>query len=187
MRDTTRPIKNQDCYSKNFRSILASDARFVRRVRRGKRAEKICGRKVRPMSSRVAQRHAAGSYDSCDSRVSASGRLAALVAALMITLATLFASTAMPRQASAADGNQTNFDSWTAAAQNIAKQLATAEKDYNDGDYGQAGTDFQTAHWIGYDASNFSRPSTTPSPPTSSRRCSHSSPIGRTRLPARPG
>ncbi|MDB7571054.1 hypothetical protein PNC72_13085, partial [Enterococcus faecium] len=73
MRDTTRPIKNQDCYSKKFRSILASDARFVRRVRRGKRAEKICGRKVRPMSSRVAQRHAAGSYDSCDSRVSASG------------------------------------------------------------------------------------------------------------------
>ena len=111
MRDTTRPIKNQDCYSKNFRSILASDARFVRRVRRGNRAEKICGRKVRPMSSRVAQRHAAGSYDSCDSRVSASGRLAALVAALMIALATLFAGTAMPQQASAADGNQTNFDS----------------------------------------------------------------------------
>lgn len=109
------------------------------------------------MSSRVAQRHAAGSYDSCDSRVSASGRLAALVAALMITLAALFASTAMPQQASAADDSQTNFDSWTAAAQNIAKQLATAEKDYNDGDYGQAGTDFQTAHWIGYDASNFSK------------------------------
>ena len=109
------------------------------------------------MSSRVAQRHAAGSYDSCDSRVSASGRLAALVAALMIALATLFAGTAMPQQASAADDSQTNFDSWTAAAQNIAKQLATAEKDYNDGDYGQAGTDFQTAHWIGYDASNFSK------------------------------
>ena len=109
------------------------------------------------MSSRVAQRHAAGSYDSCDSRVSASGRLAALVAALMIALATLFAGTAMPQQASAADDSQTNFDSWTAAAQNIAKQLATAEKDYNDGDYGQAGTSFQTAHWIGYDASNFSK------------------------------
>ena len=109
------------------------------------------------MSSRVAQRHAAGSYDSCDSRVSASGRLAALVAALMIALATLFAGTAMPQQASAADDSQTNFDSWTAAAQNIAKQLATAEKDYNDGDYGRAGTGFQTAHWIGYDASNFSK------------------------------
>ena len=79
------------------------------------------------MSSRVAQRHAAGSYDSCDSRVSASGRLAALVAALMITLATLFVGIAMPRQASAADDSQTNFDSWPAAAQNIAKQLATAE------------------------------------------------------------
>ena len=109
------------------------------------------------MSSRVAQRHAAGSYDSCDSRVSASGRLITLVAALMIALATLFVGIAMPRQASAADGNQTNFDSWTAVAQNIAKQLATAEKDYNDGDYGQAGTEFQTAHWIGYDASNFSK------------------------------
>lgn len=109
------------------------------------------------MSSRVVQRHAAGSYDSCDSRVSASGRLITLVAALMIALATLFVGIAMPRQASAADGNQTNFDSWTAVAQNIAKQLATAENDYNDGDYGQAGTGFQTAHWIGYDASNFSK------------------------------
>ena len=59
------------------------------------------------MSSRVAQRHAAGSYDSCDSRVSASGRLITLVAALMIALATLFVGIAMPRQASAADGNQT--------------------------------------------------------------------------------
>lgn len=122
-----------------------------------KRAEKICGRKVRPMSSRVAQRHAAGSYDSCDSRVSASGRLVTLVAALMIALATLFAGTAMPRQASAADDSQTDFDSWTAVADNIAEQLDTAERDYRDGNYGQAGTDFQTAHWIGYDASNFSK------------------------------
>ena len=109
------------------------------------------------MSSRVVQRHAAGSYDSCDSRVSVSGRFVMLVATLMIALATLFAGTAVPQQASAADGSQTNFDSWTAVAQNIAKQLATAEKDYNDGNYGQAGTDFQTAHWIGYDASNFSK------------------------------
>ena len=106
------------------------------------------------MSSRVVQRHAAGSYDSC---VSASGRFVMLVATLMIALATLFAGTAVPQQASVADGSQTNFDSWTAVAQNIAKQLATAEKDYNDGNYGQAGTDFQTAHWIGYDASNFSK------------------------------
>ena len=109
------------------------------------------------MSSRVVQRHAAGFYDSCDSRVSASGRFVMLVAALMIAFATLFAGIAVPQQASAADDSQTNFDSWTAVAQNIAKQLATAEKDYNDGNYGQAGTDFQTAHWIGYDASNFSK------------------------------
>lgn len=109
------------------------------------------------MSSRVVQRHAAGFYDSCDSRVSASGRFVMLVATLMIALATLFAGIAVPQQASAADDSQTNFDSWTAVAQNIAKQLATAEKDYNDGNYGQAGTDFQTAHWIGYDASNFSK------------------------------
>ena len=106
------------------------------------------------MSSRVVQRHAAGSYDSC---VSASGRFVMLVAALMIALATLFAGTAVPQQASAADDSQTNFDSWTAVAQNIAKQLATAEKDYNDGNYSQAVTDFQTARWIGYDASNFSK------------------------------
>ena len=109
------------------------------------------------MSSRVAQRYATGSYDPCDPRVSASGRLVTLVAALMIVLATLFATTAVPQSAIAADDGQTNFDSWTAAAKNIEDQLATAEKDYNDGNYGQAGTDFQTAHWIGYDASNFSK------------------------------
>lgn len=109
------------------------------------------------MSSRVAQRYATGSYDPCDPRVSASGRLVTLVAALMIALATLFATTAVPQSAIAADDGQTNFDSWTAAAKNIEDQLATAEKDYNDGNYGQAGTDFQTAHWIGYDASNFSK------------------------------
>lgn len=100
------------------------------------------------MSSRVA---------AIDSRVSASGRLAAFLAALMIALATLFVGVAAPQQASAADDSQTDFDSWTTAAQNIAKQLATAENDYNDGNYSQAGTGFQTAHWIGYDASNFSK------------------------------
>nr|WP_270545601.1 FTR1 family protein [Bifidobacterium pseudocatenulatum] len=75
----------------------------------------------------------------------------------MIALTTLFATTAVPQPAIAADDGQTNFDSWTAAAKNIEDQLAAAEKDYNDGNYGQAGTDFQTAHWIGYDASNFSK------------------------------
>lgn len=96
---------------------------------------------------------------SCDTQraTSVSGRLVAFIAALMIALTTLFATTAVPQQASAADDGQTNFDSWTAAAKNIEDQLATAEKDYNDGNYGQAGTDFQTAHWIGYDASNFSK------------------------------
>ena len=96
---------------------------------------------------------------SCDTQraTSVSVRLVAFIAALMIALATLFATTAVPHQASAADDGQTNFDSWTAAAKNIEDQLATAEKDYNDGNYGQAGTDFQTAHWIGYDASNFSK------------------------------
>ena len=96
---------------------------------------------------------------SCDTQraTSVSGRLVAFIAALMIALTTLFATTAVPQPAIAADDGQTNFDSWTAAAKNIEDQLATAEKDYNDGNYGQAGTDFQTAHWIGYDASNFSR------------------------------
>ena len=96
---------------------------------------------------------------SCDTQRATSvfGRLVAFIAALMIALATLFATTAVPQSAIAADDGQTNFDSWTAAAKNIEDQLATAEKDYNDGNYGQAGTDFQTAHWIGYDASNFSK------------------------------
>ena len=96
---------------------------------------------------------------SCDTQraTSVSGRLVAFIAALMIALTTLFATTAVPQPAIAADDGQTNFDSWTAAAKNIEDQLATAEKDYNDGNYGQAGTDFQTAHWIGYAASNFSK------------------------------
>lgn len=96
---------------------------------------------------------------SCDTQraTSVSGRLVAFIAALMIALTTLFATTAVPQPAIAADDGQTNFDSWTAAAKNIEDQLATAEKDYNDGNYVQAGTDFQTAHWIGYDASNFSK------------------------------
>ena len=106
------------------------------------------------MSSRAAQRYAT---DSCDSRISVSGRLAVLIAALMIALAALVAGTVAPQRAVAADDSQTDFDSWTAVAQNIAKQLDTAEQDYRDGNYGQAGTDFQTAHWIGYDASNFSK------------------------------
>lgn len=96
---------------------------------------------------------------SCDTQRATSvfGCLVAFIAALMIALATLFATTVVPQPAIAADDGQTNFDSWTAAAENVEDQLATAEKDYNDGNYGQAGTDFQTAHWIGYDASNFSK------------------------------
>ena len=96
---------------------------------------------------------------SCDTQraTGAFGRLVAFIAALLIALTTLFATTVVPQSAIAADDGQTNFDSWAAAAKNIEDQLATAEKDYNDGNYGQAGTDFQTAHWIGYDASNFSK------------------------------
>lgn len=96
---------------------------------------------------------------SCDTQraTGAFGRLVAFIAALLIALTTLFATTVVPQSAIAADDSQTNFDSWAAAAKNIEDQLATAEKDYNGGNYGQAGTDFQTAHWIGYDASNFSK------------------------------
>jgi high-affinity iron transporter len=86
-----------------------------------------------------------------------SGRLVAFIAAMMIALATLFVSTVTPRQAIAADDSQTNFASWAEAAANIGQQLATAEQEYTDGNYYQAGTDFQNAHWIGYDASNFSK------------------------------
>ena len=85
------------------------------------------------------------------------GRITAIIAAMMIALATMFAFTSMPQQALAADDSQTNFDSWTEVAANIEKQLETAEQDYNDGNYYQAGTDFQNAHWVGYDASNFSK------------------------------
>ena len=92
-----------------------------------------------------------------DVRSQGLGRITAIIAAMMIALATMFAFTSMPQQALAADDSQTNFDSWTEVAANIEKQLETAEQDYNDGNYYQAGTDFQNAHWIGYDASNFSK------------------------------
>lgn len=92
-----------------------------------------------------------------DVRSQGLGRITAIIAAMMIALATMFAFTSMPQQALAADDSQTNFDSWTQVAANIEKQLETAEQDYNDGNYYQAGTDFQNAHWVGYDASNFSK------------------------------
>lgn len=92
-----------------------------------------------------------------DVRSQGLGRITAIIAAMMIALATMFAFTSMPQQALAADDSQTNFDSWTEVAANIGKQLETAEQDYNDGNYYQAGTDFQNAHWVGYDASNFSK------------------------------
>lgn len=92
-----------------------------------------------------------------DVRSQGLGRITAIIAAMMIALATMFAFTSMPQQALAADDSQTNFDSWTEVAANIEKQLETAEQDYNDGNYYQAGTDFQNTHWVGYDASNFSK------------------------------
>ena len=92
-----------------------------------------------------------------DVRSQGLGRITAIIAAMMIALAAMFAFTSMPQQALAADDSQTNFDSWTEVAANIEKQLETAEQDYNDGNYYQAGTDFQNAHWVGYDASNFSK------------------------------
>ncbi len=76
---------------------------------------------------------------------------------MMIALATLFVGTVTPQRAIAADDSQTNFASWAEAAANIEQQLVTAEQEYTDGNYYQAGTDFQNAHWIGYDASNFSK------------------------------
>ena len=80
-----------------------------------------------------------------------------LIAALMLALAMVLVAVMLPQQAFAADDSQTDFDSWTEVAQNIEQQLQTAERHYDSGDYGQAGTAFQTAHWIGYDASNFSK------------------------------
>ncbi len=76
---------------------------------------------------------------------------------MMIALATIFVGMVTPQRAIAADDSQTNFASWAEAAANIEQQLVTAEQEYADGNYYQAGTDFQNAHWIGYDASNFSK------------------------------
>lgn len=92
-----------------------------------------------------------------DERSQGLGRITAIIAAMMIMLATMFACMSMPQQALAADDSQTNFDSWAEVAANIERQLETAEQDYSDGNYYQAGTDFQNAHWVGYDASNFSK------------------------------
>ena len=87
----------------------------------------------------------------------ASAKLAALIMAMLVTLATVFALTTPSQTAYAADSSHTNFDTWSAAAEDIVKQLNQGEKDYKSGNAYQAGTDFQNAHWMGYDASNFSK------------------------------
>ena len=88
---------------------------------------------------------------------SASAKPAALVMAMLVALATVFALTAPFQTAYAADSSHTDFDTWSAAAEDIVKQLNQGEKDYRSGNAYQAGTDFQNAHWMGYDASNFSK------------------------------
>ena len=77
--------------------------------------------------------------------------LGALIAAMLLTSLIGTAPTAF-----AAD-TKTDFDSWTAAAGNIERQLDQGRDDYLSGNYYQAATDFQNARWIGYDASNFSK------------------------------
>lgn len=87
----------------------------------------------------------------------ASGRIIAAIAAMLVALATVFALPAATQTAYAADSSHTDFDTWSAVAEDIVKQLNQGEKDYQSGNAYQAGTDFQNAHWVGYDASNFSK------------------------------
>lgn len=68
---------------------------------------------------------------SCDTQraTGAFGRLVAFIAALLIALTTLFATTVVPQSAIAADDGQTILIPGAAAAKNIETSLATAEKE----------------------------------------------------------
>ncbi len=78
-------------------------------------------------------------------------QVAAIIAAILMALLVCAAPTAL-----AAESN-TDFNSWTAVAQNIKQQLSKGQSDYQAGKYYEAYTAFQNAHYIGYDASNFSK------------------------------
>ena len=89
------------------------------------------------------------------------GRIAAIIMAMLVTfatvIATMFAFGITTPAAYADDNGNTDYATWSAVAKAINKQLAQGESDYRAGNAYQAGTDFQNAHWVNYDASNFSK------------------------------
>ena len=84
------------------------------------------------------------------------GRIAAIIMAMLVTLATVFAFGSTTSAAFAASSSYADYATWNAVAEDINKQLAQGESDYRSGNTYQAATDFQNARWMNYDASNFS-------------------------------
>ena len=177
MRDTTRPIKNQDCYSKKvsfylgFRCALRTPGTSGKARRKDLRKEgstHVISRRAAPRSRflRFVRFARLGFRPSRRARRRADDR-----ARHAVRRPPRCRSRRPPPTTS-----QTNFDSWTAAAQNIAKQLATAEKTTTTAITAKPAPASRPRIGSATTPPTSRRPSTTPFPPKAGRRCSHSSP-----------
>ena len=108
------------------------------------------------MPSRVVNERHAQAMDAGNATGRMIGRIAAIIMATLVTLATVFAFGSTTSAAFAASSSYADYATWSAVAEDINKQLAQGESDYRSGNTYQAATDFQNARWMNYDASNFS-------------------------------
>lgn len=108
------------------------------------------------MLSRVVNERHAQAMDAGNATGRMIGRIAAIIMATLVTLATVFAFGSTTSAAFAASSSYADYATWSAVAEDINKQLAQGESDYRSGNTYQAATDFQNARWMNYDASNFS-------------------------------
>ena len=108
------------------------------------------------MPSRVVNERHVQAMDAGNTTGRMIGRIAAIIMAMLVTLATVFAFGSTTSAAFAASSSYADYATWNAVAEDINKQLAQGESDYRSGNTYQAATDFQNARWMNYDASNFS-------------------------------
>lgn len=108
------------------------------------------------MPSRVVNERHAQAMDAGNATGRMIGRIAAIIMATLVTLATVFAFGSTTSAAFAASSSYADYATWSAVAEDINKQLAQGESAYRSGNTYQAATDFQNARWMNYDASNFS-------------------------------
>ena len=108
------------------------------------------------MPSRVVNERHVQAMDAGNTTGRMIGRIDAIIMAMLVTLATVFAFGSTTSAAFAASSSYADYATWNAVAEDINKQLAQGESDYRSGNTYQAATDFQNARWMNYDASNFS-------------------------------